>query len=414
MTMIYMFFQKAIRCNQQICYSSELTNICVNLLLQIAGEIGKERHAVLSFLQKSCSTLQLRILVHNVMLLYAFSAVSSQHSTAFQKGNAMIAAGWLWQTSTTISFLCLVLTLSLTPLAPVTMMDGSDKLSRFCQDFGAHCPRIFHLLFEVWVPQGHCCEPWLKLEVPVDRSSIGHQILKPTKRIQTCKVLVARVCFHGVCPWLCADVPWPVFPILLLFVLIPGLTWYQHVIYLLSQRRISQNSDMIQYDDTIVETMPSQDAPALYQLPNEIRGVFAMETIYLQLLVWIVPSRWVIGYSLQTNLLLSVPSICAFDWIQGAINTFIDSWQQNWQVKHTGGVNVSPWISVCVFSSDIMSLKLAWRMTSFPSSSRCRLCTAGPWECTGWSAIGVKKRIALLIDEQLQLHHENAWRWTTW
>ena len=45
----------------------------------------------------------------------------------------------------------------------------------FCQDLGAHCPRIFHLLFEVWVPQGHCCEPWLQLEVSIDRSSInGH------------------------------------------------------------------------------------------------------------------------------------------------------------------------------------------------------------------------------------------------
>ena len=48
-----------------------------------------------------------------------------------------------------------------------------------------------------------------------------------------------------------------------------------------------------------------------------------------------------------------------------------------------------------VFLSNTMSLKLAWRMTSFPSSSRCRPCTAGPWECNGWLAIGGRKGLRL-------------------
>ena len=87
------FFRRQLDAISKFAIQVNLQRTFVDLLLQIAGEIGKERHAVLSFLQKSCSTLQLRILVHNVMLSYAFSAVNSQHSTAFQKGNAMIAAG---------------------------------------------------------------------------------------------------------------------------------------------------------------------------------------------------------------------------------------------------------------------------------------------------------------------------------
>ena len=49
----------------------------VDLLLQVAGEIGKERHAVLSFLQKSCSTLQLRILVHVITWCFCMLSVLS-------------------------------------------------------------------------------------------------------------------------------------------------------------------------------------------------------------------------------------------------------------------------------------------------------------------------------------------------
>ena len=123
----------------------------MDLLLQVAGEIGKERHAALSFLQKSCSTLQLRILVHvmshNVMLLYAFSAINLQHLTAFQKGNSMIAAGWLWQTSTTISLLCPVLNPWRLSLA-VGMMD-SDKLTYYILP-RSWCPLSSYIPSTLW------------------------------------------------------------------------------------------------------------------------------------------------------------------------------------------------------------------------------------------------------------------------
>lgn len=277
----------------------------MDLFLQVAGEIGKERHAVLSFLQKSCSTLQLRILVHvmshNVRLLYAFSAINLQHLTAFQKGNSMIAAGWLWQTSTTISLLCLVLNPWRLSLA-VGMMD-SDKLTYYILP-RSWCPLSSYIPSTLW----SLSATRALLRALVATWSFHRQIIhqwpldsekKSTKRIQSttadCKVLVARVCFHGVCPWLCANVPWHVFPIL-------------------SQWRMSTKSDMMTWWHDRGSTMTSQDAPALYQLPNEICGIFALETIYLQLLVWI-PSRWVTGCSLQTNLLLSVPSTCALDWI---------------------------------------------------------------------------------------------------
>ena len=148
----------------------------VDLLLQVAGEIGKERHAVLSFLQKSCSTLQLRILVHVITWCFCMLSVPSICSIwlLFKK-----AIPWLPQDDydkLALQYLsyarCLILDAFLWLSEWWTVI---NLRTTFCQDLGAHCPRIFHLLFEVWVPQGHCCEPWLQLEVSIDRSSTnGH------------------------------------------------------------------------------------------------------------------------------------------------------------------------------------------------------------------------------------------------